>query len=84
MKNNLFNLNNNKIIIILLLLLLLFLIFDKNLIEANSNKDEDKCKFDNKDYEKSAKSNEDKMKKEADSISSKDDETNANIQALSG
>tara|TARA_A100001015_G_C14909611_1_gene679888 strand:+ start:935 stop:1183 length:249 start_codon:yes stop_codon:yes gene_type:complete len=82
MTKNLFNLNNNKIIIILLLLLLLFLIFDKNLIEANSNKE--KCKFNNEYYEKSAKRNEDKMKKEADSISSKDSERNSNIQALSG
>ena len=83
MKKNLFNLNNNnKIIIILLLLLLLFLIFNKNLIEGNSNKV--KCKFDNKDYKKSAKRNEDKMKKESNSISSKDSETNANIQAMSG
>ena len=83
MKKNLFNLNNNKIIIILLLLLLLFLIFNKNLIEGNSNK-KVKCKFDNKDYKKSAKRNEDKMKKESNSISSKDGKTNKNIQAMSG
>ena len=82
MKKNLFNLNNNKIIIILLLLLLLFLIFNKNLIEANSNKD--KCKFDKKKYEKTAKRNERKMKKESNSISSKDGKTNKNIQAMSG
>ena len=83
MKKILFNLNNNKIIIILLLLLLLFSIFNKNLIEGNSNRNK-KCKFDSKNYEKIAEINKNKMKEQADGNSSKDSQTNDNIQAMSG
>ena len=82
MKKNFFNLKNNKLIIFFLLLLLLFFLFNKDLIEGNSNR-KIKCKFDSKDYERSAKRNQNIMKKQANSLSSNNSDTNRNIQAMS-